>query len=145
MSDREIASKAAELDALHSSQLVDSIERWRKPDNEALETEVLRAFHQFSTISSTERTLLAKWNPPYTASAGAHLIERNTNDHWNLYLIEGQLSLKAADGTRAAIDGGSSKAAYPISSLKPRKYTVTAATQVRFLWIHDDWLKLVGC
>lgn len=145
MSDREIASKTAELDALHRSQLVDSIERWRKPKTETLDPEVLRAFHQFSTISPTERALLAKWNPPYTAPAGACLIERNASDNWNLYLIEGQLSLKTADGTRSAIDGGSSKATYPISSLKPRKYTVTAATQVRFLWIHDDWIKFVGC
>jgi hypothetical protein len=65
------------------------------------------------------------------------LLERGTNDSWNLYLIDGTVEMVAADGMPKTIDGGTPTASNPISCLKPRMYTVSALTRVAFLWIDD--------
>jgi hypothetical protein len=73
----------------------------------------------------------------YKVPPGTQLLERGTNDSWNLYLIEGTVELVAADGMPKAIEGGTPTASNPISCLKPRMYTVSALTRVAFLWIDD--------
>ena len=73
----------------------------------------------------------------YKVPPGTQLLERGTNDSWNLYLVDGSVQLMAADGVPKIIEGGTSAASNPISCLKPRMYTVSAVTRVAFLWIDD--------
>jgi hypothetical protein len=71
------------------------------------------------------------------------LLERGTNDSWNLYLVDGTVELVAADGVPKTIEGGTPTARNPISCLKPRMYTVSALTRVAFLWIDDRLIEEV--
>ena len=73
----------------------------------------------------------------YKVPPGPPLLERGPRDTWNFYLLEGSLQLLAADGMEKRIDSGTDTARNPVSSLKPRMYTVTALTRVTFLWIDD--------
>ena len=53
------------------------------------------------------------------------------------------MHLVAADGMEKRIDAGTDTASNPISSLKPRMYTVSALTRVAFLWIDDKLVEQV--
>lgn len=108
-----------------------------------LKPEMLRAFAQFRHLSEDKLTLLARTNPVYRAPGGTALLNSGAVDNWNFYLLQGRLGLRAADGVRQTIDGGTPKAAAPISFLKPRKYDVVAQTPVTFLWIHDALLDAI--
>jgi hypothetical protein len=66
------------------------------------------------------------------------LLERGSTGQWSLYLLFGTLRLTAADGAERTIEGGTDQARNAIASLKPRMFTVTAVTPVRFLWVHDS-------
>lgn len=100
--------------------------------------EQVRRFTRFSTLTPLQQLKLVETCPVYFAPSGTTLFERGSTGNWNLYLLFGTLRLTAADGAERTIEGGSEPARNAIASLKPRMFTVTAATPVRFLWVHDN-------
>ncbi len=105
--------------------------------------QMLSTFIQFRHLPEDKLALLARTNPLYRAPAGTPLLVSGAVDKWNFYLLHGRLELRAADGAREIIDGGTPRAAAPISFLKPRKYDVVTLTPVTFLWIHDALLDAI--
>jgi hypothetical protein len=105
--------------------------------------EALQTFTQFRGLSSDKLMLLARANPVYCAHGGAQLLKRGAVDRGNFYLLHGKVMLEAEDGGQQVIEGGTPRAASPISFLKPRKYTVTAVSPVSFLWVHDSLLDAI--
>jgi len=101
---------------------------------------LLQSFAQFRAMSAEVLQVLAAQLLIHAAPAGVQLLNRDTTDEWNMYLIAGKVALDPGDGACVFIEGGSAKAAVPIASLKPRKYTVTTVTPIRFLWIPDSLL-----
>ena len=100
----------------------------------------LKAFSRFRGLTLDSLTEIAENSPIFKAPAGSALLGRNTNDNWNLYLLEGRIELEAADGATENIDGGTKQAEAPISFLKPRKYAVRSMSEVKFLFINDDFV-----
>lgn len=98
---------------------------------------VMKNFSRFRDLAHDKLVALAAQSFVYKVPPGTPLLERGTRDTWNFYLLEGTLQLLAADGMEKRIDSGTDAARNPISSLKPRMYTVTALTRVTFLWIDD--------
>ncbi len=119
------------------------VEQWLERPVRPVDPSLLRTFTQFRDLDAHQLALLAERALVHTAPPGAKLLNRGMQDAWNMYLLEGTLSLEAADGGSLFVTGGTDKAASPISFLKPRKYTVTAVTPVSFLWIHDALLAAV--
>jgi len=101
------------------------------------EIQQVRRFLPFQRLDSAQQQTLAERCPVYTAPSGSMLLERGTTDRWNLYLLQGELELIAADGEKKIVSGEADNARNAIAALKPRKYAVTARSRVRFLWIHD--------
>ncbi|MEK6550117.1 MAG: hypothetical protein AABZ50_00575, partial [Pseudomonadota bacterium] len=66
-----------------------------------------------------------------------------SDDPWNLYLLEGTVSLVAEDGSVTTLEGGTPRARAPLAFLRPRKYTVMAITKVFYISVHDTLLKVV--
>lgn len=97
----------------------------------------LKSFTKFRDLSHDKLQALADKCLVYKVPAGTQLLERGTKDTLNLYLLEGSVQLIAADGGIKFIEGGTPAAQSPVSSLKPRMYTVTAFTRVTFLWIDE--------
>ena len=62
---------------------------------------------------------------------------RGGTDDVNIYLLEGTVELEAADGGKHLLEGGSAKTSTAIASLKPRKYTVTAYTPIKYFQTSD--------
>jgi len=137
---KAVAQPGAEMLSLHETQRVASIERWVKTPPEPVGNEALHAFAQFRGLDIRHVDELLAPSLIYAAPAGVRLWEQGQSDLWNLYLLEGAVSLTAADGASVRVEGGSDKAANPIASLKPRKYRVDTLTPVRFLWLHDQLL-----
>lgn len=104
---------------------------------EPAEPDILKAFTRFRNLGHEKLAVLAERCLVYKVPPGTQLLERGTNDSWNLYLVDGIVQLVAADGVSKNIEGGTSTASNPISCLKPRMYTVSAVTRVAFLWIDD--------
>jgi len=114
--------------------------RWLKQPQGNPDAMLLQSFAQLRDMSADVLQTLASQLQIHTAPAGVQLLNRETTDEWNMYLIAGRVALDPGDGARVFIEGGSAKAATPIASLKPRKYTVTTVTPIRFLWIPDSLL-----
>lgn len=104
---------------------------------EPAEPGTLKIFTRFREMDHARLEALAGKCMIYRVPPGTPLLERGTNDSWNLYLIEGTVEMVAADGMPKTIEGGTPTASNPISCLKPRMYTVSALTRVAFLWIDD--------
>ncbi len=130
----------ANVDRLHETEQVETIERWLKQPPQLADVKRLRFFAQFRGLDDAALAQLGTGGLIYTAPAGTRLLERGIRDAWNLYLLDGALRLTPADGTALRVDGGTDKAANPIASLKPRKYQVDTLSPTSFLWMHDRLL-----
>lgn len=114
--------------------------RWLKSPTQYPEPEEIRRFSRLRDMNINHQQKLITTCPVYQAGAGTVLLEIGSQDNWNLYLIEGEIELQAGDGGRRTLAASSEAAANPVASLKPRQYTVSAKSPVRFLWICDDHL-----
>lgn len=104
---------------------------------EPADQQILKIFTRFRDLDHDKLETLAEQCLIYKVPPGTQLLERGTNDTWNLYLIDGTVQLVAADGVSKNIEGGTPTANNPISCLKPRMYTVSTVTRAAFLWIDD--------
>jgi hypothetical protein len=120
------------------------VEQWLERPHRPVDPALLRTFTQFRNLDGHVLSVLAEKALVHTAPSNARLINIGMKDAWNMYLLEGTVSLQAADGGAIFVTGGGDKAASPISFLKPRKYTVTAVTSTSFLWIHDALLAAIA-
>jgi hypothetical protein len=141
-SERQVTldSKAGDPDAPHNANdnvLLRNIGSALVGRPEPAEPGTLKIFTRFRELDHARLEVLAGKCMIYNVPPGTRLLERGTNDSWNLYLIDGTVELVAADGMPKTIDGGTPTASNPISCLKPRMYTVSALTRVAFLWIDD--------
>jgi hypothetical protein len=105
--------------------------------------EQLRHFTRFSSMTPVQQLRALETCPVYFAPAGTTLLERGSTGNWNFYLLFGTVRLTAADGAERTVEGGSDHARNAIASLKPRVFTVTAETAVRFLFVHDSTLESI--
>lgn len=147
--ERQETLQAAVSERVRTAQQVqqvdrfDQVEKWLERPHRPVDAALLRSFTQFRDLDRERLSLLAEKALVYTAPSGVRLLNIGMKDAWNMYLLEGTVSLEAADGGTLLVSGGGEKAASPVSFLKPRKYTVTSVTPVSFLWIHDALLEAV--
>ncbi|MDH3369802.1 MAG: cyclic nucleotide-binding domain-containing protein [Gammaproteobacteria bacterium] len=110
---------------------------------EPADVETLKLFSRFRNMEHEKLERLANECLVYKVPPGTQLLERGTNDTFNLYLVEGSVQLVAADGNRKIIEGGTPTSSNPVSYLKPRMYTVSAVTRAAFLWIDDRQIEKI--
>jgi hypothetical protein len=113
-------------------------ETWLEMPNRPVNIAKLKKFQPFQELKIQHLSTLAAKSLVFKAPPGALLLDRGSNDKWNLYLLGGKVALEAADGAVEVIDADSDQASIPIACLKPRQYAVRAVTAVTFLWINDD-------
>lgn len=104
---------------------------------------MLAKFSKFNRLDHNTLETLASRSLLYSVPAGTKLLERGTTDSWNLYLLEGTLQLTAADGAVIQIESETENARQPVSSLKPRMYSVSTLTRVTFIWIDEKVVDLI--
>lgn len=126
------------------SERFDQVERWLVRPHQPVDAGLLRGFERFRNLDADRLAALAEKALVHTAPGGVRLLDVGMQDAWNMFLLEGTVSLQAADGGSLLVTGGTDKAASPISFLKPRKYMVTSLTPVSFLWLLDALLAAVA-
>lgn len=127
-----------------SDERFDQIERWLVRPHQPVDAALLRSFTRFRSLDGDRLAALAEMALVHTAPGGVRLLDIGMKDAWNMFLLEGTVSLQADDGGSLLVTGGTDRAASPISFLKPRKYVVTSVTPVSFLWLRDTLLEAVA-
>lgn len=123
--------------ALHDATC-EKLQRYLLQPREYAEVEHIRHLLRFRELTMNQQKDLATSCPVYAAPPNTVLLERGTTDQWNLYLLQGDLQLTAADGGNKVINGGTDNSNGAIAALKPRKFTVTTLSRARFLWVHEN-------
>lgn len=139
------AKSAISDDGNYDNALIHSIGSSLAGKPEPVDHMDLKRFFKFCDLAHDKLQALAAQSLVYKVLPGTQLLERGTRGTRNLYLLEGTVQLVAADGGVNRIDGRTATASNPISSLKPRMYTVTAVTHVAFLWIDDNLVEEIVC
>lgn len=139
-----LGARLAAAEQAQRSERFDQVEQWLERPHRPVDAELLRGFVQFRNLDAAVLTALAARALVHTAPRGVRLLDVGMTDSWNMYLLEGTVSLQAEDGGALLVAGGTDKAASPISFLKPRKYAVSSVTPVSFLWMHDALLQAVA-
>lgn len=103
----------------------------------------LRFFERLEGCDRAALVLIASKSPVFRVPPGARLLDLGTRDNWNLYLLTGELELLSPDGARYVVAGGSPSASRPVAFLKPRLFSVTARTDVEFLWLYEPMVEAV--
>lgn len=75
--------------------------------------------------------------------AGTKFVQCGAQDDICFYLVEGTLELEAFDGDKNYIEAGMLAAQFPISTLRPHVYTVTAATDVAVFILSQKWFRKI--
>ena len=126
------------------SERFDQVDRWLERPHRPVDAALLRSFTRFRNLDDDRLAALAEKALVHTAPGGVRLLDIGMKDAWNMFLLEGTVSLQAADQGTLLVTGGTDKAANPIAFLKPRKYIVTSVTPMSFLWLHDALLAAVA-
>ena len=75
--------------------------------------------------------------------AGENLFKRGDNDKNTYYLINGEVTLTDGNGTEKKLNHRSTQCRFPLDHHRPRHYTVTADTDLRFLKIDNNLLDVL--
>lgn len=100
----------------------------------------LREFQPLDRLTDDQLILLASRAEKRKHGPGQRVAERGAKDGLELFLLDGEVELEAADGRKTTIVAGSDKARTPIARLQPRMYTVTSAVPSEFLIVEQDIL-----
>lgn len=111
----------------------DGIEKLLQP----IAPDLLCQFDRLCDLDRRQLAFLLPYCRMYRASPGARLLKRGSQDDNTIFLLQGEVELKAADGARRSIKAGTPEARRPIAQLKPRLYRVKAVTPVVFLQVKD--------
>lgn len=103
--------------------------------------ELIARFIPFSECSREELIVLADHSWIDEISRGHVVLEIDSRDGWDYYLVEGTLKLMARDGKESFVMGGSRTARAPIAHLQPRQYRITAMTPVTYLRVEKELIK----
>ncbi len=102
---------------------------------------VLAHFQRFQALSPGEREDLARRLRVSVAKAGTRLLELGSTENTTLYLLEGEVELRATDGHTRLIAANEPAARMPISRLRPSLYRVTARTPVKYIRVSNQLLE----
>jgi len=101
----------------------------------AIDSATLISFHPLQNLTRDEVTMLLAEVTPQSVRQGDVLIMEGSRDERALYLLEGSVDVRAADGRGYVVTAHSPKAKEPISHLLPHHYTVTALSPVTCFWV----------
>ena len=103
--------------------------------NALVSPQVLSSFSPFTALTEDELIVLASMLEVHKLSPGQILFQQGENSDKDYLLLDGNLTLTAADGVERLLTKGSEKARGAIAALRPFQYTAAAVDQVSVLVI----------
>ena len=104
----------------------------------------LKTLKPLCHLTEDELSILAVQGVIQHANIGDELVVLDADDARALYVLKGEVMLTAKDGRRYEVTGGTEKAKKSVSHLNPHVYTVTALTEVKYIWIDNQVLENVS-
>ncbi|OUR95994.1 hypothetical protein A9Q81_13110 [Gammaproteobacteria bacterium 42_54_T18] len=105
-----------------------------------LTAKILKKFTPLNRLNDKQLILLASHHEIKRYKKKAMVIELDSSDNKEYFLVQGKLLLTASDGKQNEIEGGTPAAMRPIAHLQPRQYNVKVLEAAIFLII--DWAVL---
>ena len=90
---------------------------------------LLLKFALFSDLDEHNRLIASKLVRIETANQASVLFEIGDNDNEEFFLVDGDLQLTASDGRMKEISEHDNAARFPLSALRPRKFTATVQSE----------------
>lgn len=117
---------------------------WRSEAQSAqLTLDQLKKFNLLKYLSDEQMILLANQTEILHAKPKQKIIEIDSNDDEEYFLLEGQLQLKPNDPElkELVITSGTLEALNPLARLRPRRYKVTSLTPITYFTIKSQLLQ----
>ena len=95
-------------------------------------------------LTDDELSILAIQAEIQYAAIGDTIVRVGTDDPRALYILKGEVKLAAKDGRSFERTGGTEKTKESVSHLNPHVYTITALTDVDYIWIDNQVLDNVS-
>lgn len=115
---------------------------WQNEARKPYRTEIAR-FREFLPMGELTDTGLAKLVQVVSVSIvpqGEHLFQAGDDDELSIFLLQGRVVLQG-DGDRIIVDAGTETARYALASLKPRRFTGRAVTEVCIVHVESALLE----
>lgn len=106
-----------------------------------LTEDILKRFLPLANLQPLQLELLCESNQLLWAPAKTSLFTAGDKDANEIFLVEGKLTLTARDGKQHIIEGGSGNTRHPLAHLRPRQYSASALTPIRYFTLDIDVLK----
>ena len=101
----------------------------------APDVNILKSLTPLNSLREDQLVILAGQSKVEYLPTGEVLIERGSMDPKEIYLLEGRVEMKAADGRKRILEGGTEKASRPLARLRPCMYGVKALSAVKYLQV----------
>lgn len=102
---------------------------------------LLSRFSPFNEFNDALKENFARGLVVSRKPAGSVLIKRESKDDASIFLIEGTLVLKAADGKKTRVVAGTRAALFPLCQLRPHIYSAIATTEVAVIILRQTLLR----
>lgn len=109
------------------------------------EIEALRRIPMIAELLPWQFDAVAESAERVFARKGSVILERGSDDGYTYFLVQGEVTLEAADGFAKTIEANSDTIRVPLANLRPRILGVTAETQVNGIRVPDIVLSAAGC
>ncbi len=107
---------------------------------QTLINDALRRFDRLAGLDETQLNRIAEQAQVHEAASGSCVLELGDREPRQLFLLEGELELIAADGIAHCVRDTDKAAAGPVSRLRPSRYRVGARSDVRYLLLDEQLL-----
>lgn len=104
---------------------------------------LLQTLGHLSEMSDTQLQALCERLTIQQAPAGSQLLAIGSADDANLFLLQGRVSLLAADGRESSIAHDDPSARHPLARLRPSRYEIRAIEPVSYLRISPQLIEQI--
>jgi CRP-like cAMP-binding protein len=104
---------------------------------------ILRSFVPPNALNYDNFEELASKTFVEELSVGKAIFSVGDTDKLAVYLVEGEVELKAADGAVSIVKSGTDQAKHALSNLQPRRHTATTKTVCKIIRIDSDLLDIL--
>lgn len=107
--------------------------------------ESLRRILLLADLPPWQLEVVAEALEPVQVRKGDAIVERGSDDGYTYFLSEGAVELESMDGERREVEITPEAGRTPVANLRPRIFTVRAASKVQGMRIPDVVLSAAGC
>ena len=111
--------------------------------DEEVEVATLKTLSPLDGLKAENLQALAKKTKIQTVSGGRYLFKEDDTAKVTIYVLSGEVELRAKDKVIRVVEGGESEAKHPIAPMLPRKLSARARSRVKYIAIDSDLLDVM--